>query len=242
MSVKDIRGIVLAAGRGRRMGDATEFLPKCLQVVHGRPLLDHVLGAYREAGIKDVAIVTGYRAQAIKHRVDVTFHNDQWSTTNMVASLRAADCWLSSFRCIISYSDIFFTRAAIESLRASTADLAVLYDRDWLNLWTRRFADPLVDAETFRLSEGRQVVEIGNRPKSLEEIEGQFMGVLSITPSVWQRMKSLLDGLPTGVQDSIDTTALVQLWIDADLGEVQAVGYEGVWGEVDSIDDLSVYE
>ena len=224
------------------MGRATDNLPKCLNVVHGRSLLDHVLDAFREVGIKDVAIVTGYRAQDISHRVEVHFHNRHWATTNMIASLRTADRWLSSYKCIISYADIFFQQSAIEALQASRAEIAVLYDHDWLDLWKKRFAEPLVDAETFRLSEGRQVVEIGNRPRSLEEVEGQFMGVWSITPRAWHRMKILLDKMPTGIQDSIDTTALLQRWIDSDLGGIQAVRYEGAWGEVDRIDDLGVYD
>ena len=245
--MKEVRGVILAAGRGRRMGGATEFAPKCLQSVHGRPLLDHVMEAFHEGGIEQVAIVTGYRAQDISHRVDVTFHNDQWSTTNMVASLRTADQWLSTYPCIISYSDIFYESKAIEMLKAellgtSPAELAVLYDPDWLNLWNKRFADPLVDAETFRLSDGRQVIEIGQPPGSLEEVVGQFMGVWSVTPSAWRAMKDLLNGLPAALQDSIDTTALLQRWIASDLGAIQAVCYEGAWGEVDSAEDLTVYE
>ena len=129
-----------------------------------------------------------------------------------------------------------------ELLETSSAELAVLYDPDWLTLWNKRFADPLVDAETFRLSDGRQVIEIGQLPSSLEEVEGQFMGVWSIVPSAWRAMKGLLDGLPATLQESIDTTALLQRWIAADLGEIRAVRYEGIWGEVDSIDDLAAYE
>jgi hypothetical protein len=39
----------------------------------------------------------------------------------------------------------------VASLLASDAALAITYDPGWLELWRQRFADPLVDAETFRI-------------------------------------------------------------------------------------------
>ena len=245
--MEEVRGVVLAAGRGRRMGDATDNSPKCLQTVHGRPLLEHVLDAFRQSGIHKVAIVTGYRAQDIRNRVDVTFHNEKWETTNMVSSLTAADEWLSAYPCIISYSDIFYEPQAVSLLQealllSGRSELTVLYDPRWLELWEKRFVDPLVDAETFRMSDKNEVIEIGGKPSSLDEIEGQFMGLWSVTPKIWQTLMDLLLTLPNPLQRSIDTTALIQRWIDNDCGVVRAIRYMGMWGEVDRAEDLAVYE
>ena len=54
------QAIILAAGRGSRLGHLTDVLPKCLTVVAGRTLLDWMLGALRDAGIERVLIVGGY--------------------------------------------------------------------------------------------------------------------------------------------------------------------------------------
>ncbi len=59
MSVK--KAVVLAAGRGKRMGMLTEHLPKPMILVRGKPILEHVLDHLREAGIEQAAIVVGYR-------------------------------------------------------------------------------------------------------------------------------------------------------------------------------------
>ena len=52
------------------------------------------------------------------------------------------------------------------------------YDPNWLGLWIQRFGDPLLDAETFRLTPEHTLAEIGNKPKSVEEVQGQYMGLL----------------------------------------------------------------
>ena len=62
-----VRGaVVLAAGRGTRMKDLTDDLPKPMLPIAGRPLLEHILLMLRGAGIDRYAIVTGYRAERIE--------------------------------------------------------------------------------------------------------------------------------------------------------------------------------
>ena len=56
---------------------------------------------------------------------------------------------------------------------------------NWLALWERRFGDPLLDAETFRLSSDGSLLEIGNKPRNVEEVEGQYMGLLRFSPEGW---------------------------------------------------------
>ena len=63
-------GMVLAAGAGRRLRPYTDTLPKTLVPVDGeRTVLDTALENFAAAGLTDVAIVTGYCAQAIEDRV-----------------------------------------------------------------------------------------------------------------------------------------------------------------------------
>ena len=46
------KAIVLAAGRGTRMGALTEELPKPMLPIEGRPMLEHIVLRLREAGIE----------------------------------------------------------------------------------------------------------------------------------------------------------------------------------------------
>jgi glucose-1-phosphate thymidylyltransferase len=62
----EIRAIVLAAGRGRRLQSLTLTRPKPLLPVAGRPMLAHVLDALTSYGIQDVVVVVGYLGDQIE--------------------------------------------------------------------------------------------------------------------------------------------------------------------------------
>lgn len=175
-----MKAIILAAGRGSRMGSLTEEKPKCLTVVKEKPLVEHQISALNEAGIKEIAIVTGYKAECLKKYGTKHFHNPDWEKTNMVYSLFCAQEWLESDDCIVSYSDIFYSPKIVRDLISCPDDIAVAYDPNWLELWSKRFEDPLDDAETFRIDDKGYITEIGQKAQTVEEIQGQYMGLLKI--------------------------------------------------------------
>jgi len=237
-----MRAIVLAAGRGSRMKDLTNERPKCLAELCGKTLLDWQLEALRAAGIAEIAIVTGYKRELLANRGLMEFHNARWAETNMVSSLVCAKDWLQKGPCIVSYSDIFYCPVAVELLMASTSSLAVTYDPDWLNLWTQRFGDPLLDAETFRLTAADTLAEIGNKPKSIEEVQGQFMGLLRFTPEGWAEVLRIRSGLTSDQCDKMHMTGTMQKIIDANRMTITAIPYLDKWGEIDSAHDLEMYQ
>ncbi len=61
-----MKAVILAAGKGTRMGELTSELPKPMLKVQGRPILEHILHGLIAAGIREVFIVTGYRADIIE--------------------------------------------------------------------------------------------------------------------------------------------------------------------------------
>jgi choline kinase len=237
-----MKAVILAAGRGSRMKALTDELPKCLVELRGKSLLDRQLKALREAGIGEIAIVTGYKRELLSKRGLFEFHNPRWAETNMVSSLACAQEWLQANPCIVSYSDIFYNSSAVESLMSSTAGLAVTYDPHWLKLWKKRFKDPLTDAETFRMNSEKTIVEVGNKPKSLSEVEGQYMGLLRFTPAGWDEVLRIRAGLSASECDQMHMTGTLQKVIKAGRVAIEAVPYELSWGEVDSAKDLAVYQ
>ncbi|PWB35392.1 nucleotidyl transferase [Pseudomonas sp. SDI] len=237
-----MKAIILAAGRGSRMKSLTDERPKCLVEVRGKTLLAWQLAALRAAGIEQIAIVTGYKRELLASQGLVEFHNPRWAQTNMVASLACAESWLQDEPCIVSYADIFYSAAAVQSLMACPASLAVTYDPNWLTLWTERFGDPLLDAETFRLTGAGTLAEIGNTPKAVDEVQGQYMGLLRFTPEGWAEVVRLRAALTAERRDNIHMTHTLQQVIEAGRVPIQACAYTGEWGEVDSSEDLLAYQ
>ncbi len=236
-----MRAIILAAGRGSRMNSLTSENPKCLLKIGGLSLLDRQLSALRDAGIKEIAIVTGYKNELLSNIGLIEFHNSRWAETNIVSSLICASNWLEKDSCVVSYSDIFYSKDAITTLIQSSSDIAITYDPNWQNLWEQRFDNPLSDAETFRLNNLSKIIEIGNKPKTINEIEGQYMGLLRFSPVGWAELIRIASNLSPYECDSIHMTGMLQKIVDAETIPVTAISYEGFWGEIDSPSDLILY-
>ena len=61
------RAVILAAGRGTRMGAITETVPKPMLPVGGRPILEHILERLTTAGVSKFLIVVGYQREVIEN-------------------------------------------------------------------------------------------------------------------------------------------------------------------------------
>ncbi len=236
-----MRAVILAAGRGSRMGSVGDTGPKCLVELAGKALLDRQLAALSAAGASELGIVRGYRADLLARPGLVCFDNPRWSDTNMVLSLATAETWLSTGPVIVSYADIFYRREVVRELAAAVGELVIAYDLGWKRLWTRRFDNPLSDAETFRVSPSGRLLEIGARADRIEAIQGQYMGLLKFTPAAWRAVSQLLNGLDPALRDSLDMTGLLRRLLQRDY-PVETLATEGNWGEIDSPADLALYE
>lgn len=221
------------------MGALTDAQPKCLTPVAGRPVFQWAQAALRDAGVTRLVVVTGYRADCLTGAFE-TAHNPRWAETNMVVSLTCAAEHLRAESCIVSYGDIVYSPDHVRALMTSSADLALTYDRQWLALWSDRFADPLKDAETFRQENGR-LVEIGGRAATVDQITGQYMGLLKFTPRGWATVEAALATLPPSAVDRLDMTSLLRGLLAGGVS-IAAVPVDGRWAEVDSADDAAIYE
>ena len=237
-----MKAIILAAGRGSRMKNLTDERPKCLVELHGKALLDYQLEALRGAGIDEIGIVTGFKRELLTGRGLVEFHNPNWAITQMVSSLSCASKWLENGPCIVSYSDIFYDSSAVSMLIQSSADIAVTYDPNWKELWVNRFGDPLLDAETFQLNTNGTLAEIGNKPNTLEEVQGQYMGLLRFTSTGWNQIDRLRNSLQPSQRDQIHMTNALQMILSQDSVPISAMPINSPWGEIDTSEDLKLYE
>ncbi len=234
------RALILAAGRGRRLGQLGAARPKCLIPLAGRPLLDWQLAALRTAGIDDIALVGGYRRRQLRRPAVPLFENAAWARTNMVASLRAGAAWLRTATTVVAYGDIVYHPRIIVALLDCDADVAISYDVLWRTLWDARFDRPELDAESLRVTDSH-VAEIGGHGEDLERIEGQYMGLLRITPRGFRAIERHLAQTAADEVARMDMTTLLAQLVAAGV-PVAAVPIHGCWCEVDQPSDLALYE
>ena len=234
-----MKAIILAAGRGSRLGKITKHKPKGMVLLNGRKLIDYQIQALNGAGIRDVAVVTGYLKNMISHPcITKYFENKIWFKTNMVFSMFEASEWLENFSCIISYSDIFYTDDAVQKLIDSTDDISITYDKNFAQLWQKRFENPLNDLESFKIDMNHYLIEIGQKVSDIEQIEGQYMGLTKITPSGWNAIKKIMQNQQT---ENIDMTTMFNLIIQQGI-KIRAIPISDNWGEIDNASDLELYE
>ena len=60
------KAVLLAAGRGTRMRELTNELPKPMIVVRGKPILQHIIEGLRTAGVTQFLLIVGYRAEVVR--------------------------------------------------------------------------------------------------------------------------------------------------------------------------------
>ena len=121
--------------------------------------------------------------------------------------------------------------------------MSIKNDKDWENYWRARNDDPLDDAETLKLGKDGLIIEIGKKPKSLDEIEGQYMGLMKFSAAGIRQIKSVyhaaiksgkLLGKPT---ENAYMTDLLQAIIQTGK-PISSVPIRGNWIEVDTVEDL----
>jgi len=61
-----MKTVILCGGQGTRLREETEFKPKPMVMIGGRPILWHIMKMYGESGLKDFVLALGYKGEMIK--------------------------------------------------------------------------------------------------------------------------------------------------------------------------------
>lgn len=255
-----MKTIILAAGCGTRLGYYTVDKPKCMVEVKGKAIIDRQIEVLRKGGIKEseIVVVAGYRHEILKlHFVGTGIKvvtNLKFEDTNMVYSLSCAMESLSDEeKIIISYGDIIYNQEVLSMLLNSDEDISVCIDDTWKEYWEQRSADPLSDAETLRIGKEDNIVEVGQIPESLDEIQGQYIGLMQFKGDGIRRLTDILRIAEKGTENerflwrtkrnfsSMYMTDLLQGLIDCG-NKVMATHVRRGWFEFDCPRDIEVAE
>ncbi len=117
-----MKGYILAAGEGLRMRPLTSNIPKPLLPVAGKPFLEHNIDSLRDAGIKDVILLVGWRAQRIREhfgdgkefgvRIEYVEQEERLGTAHAIGMIK--DMVDAPFLCM--YGDVVLTRESVKGL------------------------------------------------------------------------------------------------------------------------------
>jgi L-glutamine-phosphate cytidylyltransferase len=248
-----LKAIILAAGEGKRLRPLTNELPKCLVKLFGKSILERQIEIYRKSKIKDIIIVTGYKKEKIKILNIHEYINKEFDSTNMLETLFCAKNELEG-SVIISYGDIIFEKKILDSLINSKEDFSVIIDKKWKEYWFARMDEPIKDAESLKLDSNGYITNIGEPVKNIDEIEGQYIGLMKFQNEGLKIMKEFYNKMKNKAKESGNnplnpnipfkksymTDFIRGLIVDGH--KIKAIPIENGWLELDTYQDYKIYK
>lgn len=219
------RAVVLAAGRGTRLGALTDDTPKPLLEVAGASLISHVLEGIRSAGIHEVVVVTGYRSADIEDHVwgfaglSIRFARQE-APRGTAHALEVASSYLRDRMFLFAWGDILVDpvvyRRVVLAAEQSDAVLAI-----------NEVADPTVGAAV-TVDDEMWVTGIVEKPppgESSTRWNNSGIGVLG--SEAWQH----IDRVEPSERGELELTAAIATMIDRG-AKIRAVPVEGYWYDI----------
>ena len=140
-----MQAIMLAAGKGSRLGKYTKNNTKCMLNVHGKTLLERAVDSLLEADIRDFIIVLGYKGENVKEYIEekeldkkiniIYINNDVYDTTNNIYSLYLAKDYLVKDDTILLESDLIYDTSIVKKLVNSKYESAAVVAKyeEWMD-------------------------------------------------------------------------------------------------------------
>jgi choline kinase len=249
------RAILIAAGRGKRLGTHTDEIPKCMVKVGDKPILGWVWDALSSVGVDELVVIRGYRGDVLEQFVrtlvpKVTFvDNTEWETNNILLSLACARRYLDQ-PCYMTYSDIVFTPAVARAAAASTAEIGLVIDRDFRAIYEGRTEHPLDEGEVSDLLPDGTVARVGKKALPPADAIGEYIGLtrlgargVSIAANTIDQLLHQFAGRdeqPFQRAARFRNAYLTDLWqqlIDTGI-KLEPILIDGQWREIDTGQDL----
>lgn len=156
--------VLLCAGRGSRLGNRSNIKPKAMTEIHTVPIVVNTINILKSLNITNIKIILGYQSHKFpKFRGVKKIINDEWETTNMVASYVKSINKNTFQDSVFIYGDIIFNKNILKNyiLSIDRKVGSILIDQKWLDYWSMRFKNPLDDAETCFVNKQNYLEELG---------------------------------------------------------------------------------
>ena len=236
--------IILAAGIGSRLGYLTKSKPKCLVEFNNKSILDYQLEVLQKAKFDKLIIVGGHFAEQLKRPNVFLKKNILYKTTNMLYSLSIAKDEFDD-DIIISYGDIVYSEDVLSKLIEEKEDISVIIDKNWKEYWSKRIQNPLDDVETLKIDKTGYITEIGLKPKTYNDIQGQYIGLIKISSemisTILRKWDEILIKNQLNYSKNIFMTEFLQYCINSGL-KLKALKTSYPWVEIDTPSDIEVAE
>ena len=227
MQTNITKAVLLAAGRGTRMRELTQELPKPMLQVRGKPVLQHIIEGLRDAGLTDFLIIVGWHAEVVRDffgdgsklgvRVEYATQVVQDGTGKVVELARD---FVGTDPFVLSYGDILIAPENYPRICAALAGAEAVVS-------VKRNEDVTQGGAVF-VNERFELVDLREKPKPGEATSPWYnAGIYAFRPSIFEFIAKL-ERSPRGefeLTDAIRNLALAG-------NKVQALELAGDWADV----------
>lgn len=226
--------VLLAAGRGTRLGALTRDFPKAMLEVGGTPILHRIIGGLAEAGVDRVTVVTGHAAAILE---DGTGDGSRWGVriryvrqakldgTARALALARRELGRASF--FAGWGDIVVDpanyRRVIEAAAETGASLAV-NDVD----------DPYAGGAVYADEQSRVTRIVEKPPRGTSTTRWNNAGLSVLPPGIWK----FVDALQPSPRGEYELPEAIAAFVAAG-GRMRAVPVEGPWFDVGTPENLA---
>ncbi|MDX2180044.1 MAG: nucleotidyltransferase family protein [Bryobacteraceae bacterium] len=221
------KALILAAGRGTRMGSLTVDLPKPMLPLKGRPILDHLIERMTAAGLREFGVVIGYRAEAVERhfagRAEISFFRQETIDGTARAALLGRE-WVGGEAFLFTFGDILTEsrdyRAMIDLLDLGYDAVAAVREVD----------DPWAGAAVYEA--GGVVARIVEKPpKGTSATRWGSAGVYCFRADVFEELARV----PLSTRGEYELTSAVEALVAK--GRVAIHPLTGVWRDIGRPED-----
>jgi len=229
-----MQAIILAAGRGRRLGGLSDDKPKCFLEIKGKRIIDHQIDLLRAHHVCRIVVVTGYRSLEVKdglkkhHDIAVAF-NPFYATTNVLTSFWFGKNLLSEDY-IFLHGDTIFDEAILKALLSKDAGMVMAVD-------FKKCEEEHMKVKIV----GDAIVKI-TKQMPPQEAAGEFIGLAKVSKPFAQILHDKADQFMLEEKFDCFFEAAVQRVIDQS-GENDKVSFVDIsgrfWEEIDFQEDYA---
>ena len=232
--------VILAAGKGTRLGALTKDTPKPMLSIAGKPVVQHIIEQLMEAGIRDFALVTRYLSEKIeayfgdgsKFGVSMTYVPQPEKYGTGTALLAAsdfvnADCVLMTFSDIVTSPEAY--QGVLELFNNTDCDGAIALN--WLD-------DPSSSAAVLTNDKKDIVTRLIEKPKPGETASNWGnAGIFIFKPVIFKYLEKLQPSirgeyeLPDAINAMIDDGLIIRPYFMSE-----------PWKDVGTPEDLALAE
>lgn len=228
-----LQALIMAAGKGSRLGALTSDQPKCFMEINGKKIIDHHLSLFKEAGIKDIVVVGGYQFGKLENHLadkDVQLiYNPLYAHCNVLGSFWTAQHTLKE-DFIFLHGDTLFEKSILSDLISAHGDINLVVDNK-----------PCGEEEMKYLMDSDQHVVRIDKQISSKEAHGEFIGLAKFSARSKTRITHHAKQLLMEGKVNEYFEAALQRVIDEKSFQAQTVPVNGrIWNEIDFEADLEL--